>query len=328
MVIVCKQEASAGSDVTLTIEDASLENAKNVSAHGLPGTTTSTAAKFKRSMRGASGKANVDDMPLEIAPLIYPALDDMMRHPEVARDETFKERLMRNKDFVGEYFDRRAQADFMGNNPDATLSKAAGDMPEFTSRFADPNHACNNGNLITLVTGGKYVVQGRGLGMRGGRGGGRGGLGGGRGARLGMREDSATDGGRGRGGLLFRGGRGPVAGLIHRARSSGSKEESKVQEQNADHGHDGRGGLLGAGNSQYREVGEDGRLLPRQKEADAPVRGPIGMVMKGAKKVFKPDVMYLTIVNLPTDDEIEQAREALGMDKKGWQDLIENLKRR
>jgi hypothetical protein len=77
-----------------------------------------------------------------------------------------------------------------------------------------------------------------------------------------------------------------------------------------------------------RKVGEDGKLLPREKQPEQQARGPIGYAMKGVKKVMKPDVMYLTIVNLPTPQEMEQAREALGMDRRGWQEMIEGLRRR
>ncbi|KAJ4301400.1 hypothetical protein N0V90_003492 [Kalmusia sp. IMI 367209] len=318
MVIVCKQEASANNDIQLSVETMNLENAKNVSKWGLPDSDTASKSKFSRPIRIASGKANVDDMPLEIAPLIYPGLDDMVRRPDLNRNESFKERIMRNKDFVADYFDRRAQADFKGNNPDAALTKASSDMPEFKTRFADPNHACNNGHLVSLVTGGKFVAQGRGLGLRdrsGGFGGGRQG-----GGLLGGRQGLL--GGRAREGLLA-GRRGLRGGYYEDddyedsgRRSPGGRLGSLLQDRRVNRG------------PQLREVGEDGKLKPREKQAATQPRGPIGFALKSVKKVLKSDVMYLTIVNLPTEEEMEQARMALGMDKKGWQEIIEGMRRR
>ncbi|KAJ4351746.1 uncharacterized protein N0V89_007089 [Didymosphaeria variabile] len=340
MVIICKQDASVTGGIQLSMETVNLENAKNVSKWGMPGDgqkPTSKSAKFTHPIRLASGKANVDEMPLEIAPLIYPGLDDMIQRPELKRDESFKERMMRNKGFVADYFDRRAQADFSGNNPDAALTKAHGDAPEFKTRFADPNNACNNGHLVSLVTGGKVVVQGRGL--------------------LGIRVGGGGSSGRQRGGLLssaLSAARGPQeSGIV------GGRSRSE----------DSRGGLLGAGESlvangqhgsspgydydgayeysrrgprlqdrlgqrrqargpQYRDVGEDGKLLPKVKQPAQRPRGPIGYAIKGVKKALKADVLYLTIVNLPTEEEMEMAREALGMDKKSWQEIILGMRRR
>lgn len=348
MVIVCKQDASALDGIQLSVDTVNLENAKNISKYATPDSEGQlpppTSNKFKRSIRMASGKSNVDEMPLEIAPLIYPGLDDMMRRPEIPRDESFKERLMRNKDFVADYFDRRAQADFAGNNPNAALTKASGDMPEFKTRFGDPNAACNNGHLVSLVTGGKVVMQDRGSlasgnGGRLGNGQQRGGLHGG--ALGNRRQESGVVGARGGrdlgglGGLLGARGRsddGSRSGLLGArggllaARQRGS---SPGYGQEEDHAYDGRrGGLRQGRGSQTREVGPDGKLLPRQKQPEMQPRGPIGFAMKGVKKVMNPDVMYLTIVNLPTEEEMELAKEALGVDKKGWQEIIEGLRRR
>jgi hypothetical protein len=335
MVILCKQDASVTGGLQLSVDTVNLENAKAMSKYGLPGSDDlpppSTSAKFTRSIRSASGKANVDEMPLEIAPLIYPALDDMVQRPELQRDESFKQRMMRNKDFVSDYFDRRAKADFAGNNPNAALTKASGDMPEFKSRFADPNNACNNGHIVSLITGGKVVVESSGL--LGGRG--RGGFGGGRqrggllgnALRGGQQASSYVDE-RSRGFDRGRfGAQGGLLGARQGGRSLGFGYEDGDRTQSR-----GRGGLLQnrrqAAESQLRKVGEDGKLLPREKQPEQQARGPIGYAMKGVKKVMKPDVMYLTIVNLPTPQEMEQAREALGMDRRGWQEMIEGLRRR
>jgi len=286
MVIICKDVASPNGDVEVSMETVNIENAKNISKWGLPkpdagdnGAQQSISRKTKalRSIRMASGRANVNDVPLQIAPLVYPGLDSMASHPDVRRDENFKERLLRNKEFVADYFDRRARADFAGNNPSAALTKASSAPQEFSNRFADPNHPCNNGHLISLVTGGKIVAQP--LGAR----------------RRARRARSSQDG-HGESGLL-----GVINERARRSRSRGSK---------------------------LREVGEDGKLLPKEKREERRPRGPVGFVLKGVKKVLKPDVLYLTIVNLPTEEEMAEAQAMLDVDKKGWQEIIEGMRRR
>ena len=350
MVIVCKQDASALDGIQLSIDTVNLENAKNISKYAVPESNGQlpppSSNTFKRSIRMASGKSNVDEMPLEIAPLIYPDLDDMIRRPELPRDESFKQRIMRNKDFVADYFDRRAQADFAGNNPNAALTKASGDMPEFKTRFGDPNAACNNGHLISLVTGGKVIVQDR--ESLASRGGGRLGSGQQRGGLLGSslgggRQEFGTvdtRGGRGVGGLgglldarsrSHDGSRGGLLGArsgLLAARQGRGFPGRSYEEDDAYDGRRGSHGHRQGRESQTREVGPDGKLLPRQKQPETQPRGPIQFAMKGVKKVMKPDVMYLTIVNLPTEEEMELAKAVLGMDKKGWQEIIEGLRQR
>lgn len=61
-------------------------------------------------------------------------------------------KLKKKGEFVGNYWDKRAQAKYAAKNPDSML--AVGPKPEFTSRYADPNHPASSGNLISLVTGG------------------------------------------------------------------------------------------------------------------------------------------------------------------------------
>jgi hypothetical protein len=35
-----------------------------------------------------------------------------------------------------------------------------------------------------------------------------------------------------------------------------------------------------------------------------------------------PNVLYLTIVNLPTDEQLAEAKMALQLDQKGWKDML------
>jgi hypothetical protein len=241
MVLLCKDTPSKTGEVEFGMESVNMETAKQISKWGLPqeddASEQSAKLKLLRPIRLASGRTNADAMPLEIAPLVYPGLEDMLQRPQIKRDESFKDRLMRNKDFVADYFDRRARADYAGNNPDSALTKVAGDTPEFRNRFADPNHPCNNGHLISLVTGGKVVAQPRGR------------------------------------------------------------------------------------RSALREVGEDGKLKPKVKR-EHQIRGPISLVTHPIRKVMTPNILYLTIVNLPSEEEMAEAKKALGIDQKGLKDML------
>lgn len=237
MVLVCKDTASKPGEIELGEEDVNMDTAKHVSKWGLPQvegrepSDLSTTTKMQRKIRVTSGHTNADAMLLEIAPLIYPGLEDLLERPEVERDESFKARLMRNKDFVTEYFDRRAQAEYAGNNPGSALSKATGSTHEFSNRYADPNHACNNGHLFSLVTGGQVVAQPR------------------------------------------------------------------------------------RRNRRLRQVGEDGKLMPKVKE-DQKIRGPVSLITYPVKKVLQPNVLYLTIVDLPSEQEMAEAKAILESEKE------------
>lgn len=220
--------------VEFGIEAVNMDTAKHISKWGIlkeneeKDADQSTKNKLLRPIRLASGRTNADTMPIQIAPLIYPGLEDMIERPQIKRDEGFRDKMLRNKEFV---------ADYAGNNPDSTLTKASADVPEFRNRFADPNHPCNNGHLFSLVTGGKYVAQPRGR------------------------------------------------------------------------------------RSRLRDVGEDGKLKPKAKR-EIKIRRPISLVTYPVKNIMTPNVLYLTIVNLPTEEELAEARMALGIDQKGLKDLI------
>jgi hypothetical protein len=242
MVLLNKDTPVKPNEVEFGMQEVDLETAKQISKWGLPKKdgddelNVSKKTKILRPIRLASGKTDANTTPLMIAPLIYPGLEDMMERPQVKRDESFKERLLRNREFVADYFDRRARAEYAGNNPDSALTKASAVMPEFHSRFADPTHPCNNGHLFSLITGGKYVAQPRGR------------------------------------------------------------------------------------RSRLREVGEDGKLKPRMKQGRK-IRGPISLIGHGVRKVVTPNILYLTIVNLPSEEELAEARSALGIDEKVMEEM-------
>jgi hypothetical protein len=247
MVLINKPQGPGSAETpAFGVETVNLQTAKNISKWGLPKQNNqddesdlSKSTQIFRPIRLASGKTKEAMMPLEVAPLIYPGLDDVLERPAVVRDESFKQRLQRNKQFVESYFDKRAQAKYAGNNPDAALAKAASsNTPEFRSRFADPNHPSNNGKLVSLVTGGSVVLR---------PGGGRNG----------------------------------------------------------------------------RAVGADGKLLPQPRHK---IRGPISLIGHGVRKVLADSILYLTVVNMPSPEELEEAKRLLEMDKKGFGEMLKELR--
>jgi hypothetical protein len=232
MVLMCKDVPSKSGEVEFGMEAVHMETAKQVAKWGVSTEEDelvdhSTRIKLTRPIRLVSGKTTAETMPLQIAPLIYPGLEDLVERPQIPRDETFKQRLMRNKGFVADYFDRRARAEYAGNNPGTVLTQTSGEMPEFRNRFADPNHPCNNGHLFSLVTGGKYVAQ-----------------------------------------------------------------------------------PLGKRRGKLRQRGEDGKLLPKVKEAPR-IRGPVTLVTYPIRKIMTPNILYLTVVRMPTEEEMSTARAEL-----------------
>lgn len=92
----------------------------------------------------ASGKTREIEIP-ESAPLIFPELDAL---PEGEKENSFK----RSGSRLGDYFDRRAQAQFEKAHPESKLN--VHQERHFASRFSDPNHPANSGSLIALVSGG------------------------------------------------------------------------------------------------------------------------------------------------------------------------------
>lgn len=62
-----------------------------------------------------------------------------------------------------------------------------------------------------------------------------------------------------------------------------------------------------------------GKYVPRSRIR---ARGPIGRIKKatgtekGIKKVLKQSVLYLMLVNMPTEEEMEEARREVEMEKE------------
>ena len=112
-------------------------------------------AKAKHNLQWASGTSHGGmEMP-ECAPLIFPALDDAVDAGSASQDPSGKKpsKFKSASKFVAEYSDRRAQAKFQGETPEASLNVPMD--KQFASRYSDPNHPASSGSLISLLTGGK-----------------------------------------------------------------------------------------------------------------------------------------------------------------------------
>ncbi|RDW71512.1 hypothetical protein BP6252_08075 [Coleophoma cylindrospora] len=110
-------------------------------------------------LKVSSGKTYGElEMP-EAAPLIFPDLD------RIAADNSAEgikkqNKLKSTQDFVADYFDKRARAQYAQENPQASLAvNNAGSS--FTSRYADPNHPASSGSLVALITGGAVNPRAR-----------------------------------------------------------------------------------------------------------------------------------------------------------------------
>ncbi|KAG9693468.1 hypothetical protein KCU95_g6331, partial [Aureobasidium melanogenum] len=220
------------------------------------------------SLRKSNGKTYGEFQWPETAPLIYPGLDALASTTGQGASST-KKSLQKKRQFVEDYMDRRAQAKFAKDNPDSAL--AAGPKPEFASRFADPSHPANNGSLVALLSGG--AIQ--------------------------MPERNNMLGGRG----------GPLDGLgsLHGAPFDHNAISGRVMSSRGPLGR-GLGGLFEVAqphtrpsNSSRGMQQSSGALRGGRSGSSA---GPLGLV----QKVMKKDVLYLLIVDMPSDDELAAAQ--------------------
>lgn len=91
------------------------------------------------------------------APLVFPVLDSLV-NCDTPEAKGFKQSFKSAQGLIAEYMDRRAQAEHIGAHPDSQLGV---NKPVFTSRYSDPNHASNNGDLLSLVSGGRISMPQR-----------------------------------------------------------------------------------------------------------------------------------------------------------------------
>ncbi|CZR64616.1 uncharacterized protein PAC_14514 [Phialocephala subalpina] len=342
--------------LTWNPQSADAQNTVNLTSAVATSSPSSLSAtqKFRHKFQSSSGNGFEFG---ETAPLIFPALEHAAAQ-DGEEGAKMRDKLKKKGEFVGDYWDKRAQAKYAAKNPDSML--AVGPKPEFTSRYADPNHPASSGNLISLVTGGhinppsrRDMMMQRGQGGFGGFGGG---FGGGRMDAISARREMM---GGGLGGLL--GGRSGMMGRDPYQQQMGTGGRLSPRGRMGEYNdydyqqHAGRGQAT-RGNSPRRSVDErehqsddrgrmanspelrksmDERGRPeyldpnynahggRQSNSPAPhapyegMQGggllglPAGpdLLKKGVKKVFGKNVLYLMIVNMPSDEEMAVANQ-------------------
>ncbi|OCK86330.1 hypothetical protein K432DRAFT_421081 [Lepidopterella palustris CBS 459.81] len=291
-------------------------------------------SKIKNTMQGlrvASGKTYGEiEMP-EAAPLVFPALDQVLdADPDGKKPNAFK----RGGEFVANYGDRRAQAKYNYENPDSKLTMQP--PPKFASRYADPNHPANSGSLVALISGGHIQGPHSQRQQGGGRrnGGGPLGLVGsivgavanrGGGDQHGNQYDAQQGRGQygGQQGGQYGGQHGGQHGGQYGGQQDGqygyqSAEQEKYEQQQAEMYNQrggmgmgrgfGRGRGIGGGRGGSRPgLGGQGGLLGTGVGKEYTGLGPIGVV----KRIMRQDVLYLMVVNMPTDEEIAESKERL-----------------
>ena len=136
---------SAPTDITQSI-------AKSADPEGL-------AHKFTNNLKFSGGKSHTEMEIPKAAPLVFPALDAAIDDPNPEAAAKKENAFKKSGKFIGEYMDRRAQAEYNADNPNSSL--AVPQDKQFASRYSDPNHPANSGSLVSLVTGGNIDPRAR-----------------------------------------------------------------------------------------------------------------------------------------------------------------------
>ncbi|KAK7518772.1 uncharacterized protein IWZ02DRAFT_489591 [Phyllosticta citriasiana] len=226
---------------------------------------------FGRNFRSTSGKTYGEAELPEAAELVFPALDDAAADGQTKEKQDVKEKMRRGSKFVQEYYDRRAQAVFLQENPDSTLLPKD---PQFASALSDPTHPAYQGGLVTLLSGGR--IQHRGLIRRG-------------------------------------------VDLYNKSRARSAAENANANgEAPPSPAPPGKASTTGPAPrpaANGRPVGRSRAASGSRARRPPPRRvGLIGSV----KKALRQDVMYLMIVNMPSQEEMAKAQTEL--DKMGQKD--------
>ncbi|KAI8160180.1 hypothetical protein K4K49_000387 [Colletotrichum sp. SAR 10_70] len=93
----------------------------------------------------------------EPAPLLFPAASELVLAQ--GRDgQKKKNGLDRAEIWLDDYMDKRAQIEWINENPELSAAKAL-PKAEFKSRYADPTHPAASGDVVALVTGGRWQYK-------------------------------------------------------------------------------------------------------------------------------------------------------------------------
>ncbi|KAJ5924239.1 hypothetical protein N7466_008426 [Penicillium verhagenii] len=111
---------------------------------------------WKTRMKGyrlQSGETRGQMQLPESAPLIYPRIDRAAQR--VREGKEAKGAFASSRSWASEYIDRRRQIEFEADHKGSALAVTEENRKPYTSRYNDPNHPANSGNLISTLTGGK-----------------------------------------------------------------------------------------------------------------------------------------------------------------------------
>ncbi|KAJ5991737.1 hypothetical protein N7451_007461 [Penicillium sp. IBT 35674x] len=243
------------------------------------GGSSGTLGRLRHKFKSSDGKGYGNIFP-EVAPLVFPEIDQLVSDPNAEKKLS---KLKKKGQFVSSYMDKRAQAKFIAKNPDSHLIQ--GPKPTFTSRYADPNHPASSGDPIALITGGKYSME-----------------------KLQRLKADQSRAGRGYpcdyqndGSMRTHSASNPVPyapygrsiglrGVIAQARDLGSSQSSTRIYSGGDPNSGGRD--FPARGHQAGQRDNSGLLTP-------------------LAKLMKKKVLYLAIVNMPSEDEMNRAHEAV-----------------
>ncbi|KAI6870114.1 hypothetical protein KC338_g3177 [Hortaea werneckii] len=243
-----------------------------------------------KDIRLASGTTQGSIRMPEAAPLIFPDLDKALVEDGV--EETFKDKTADAKAFLVDYMDRRAHFRYANDDPMSKLVIPE-DQRAFKSKLADPNHPAFQGGIVTLLTGG--MLPGR--------------------ADRRIRRSKTK---------FERDERKVVRyeQRVARGRGLTRKQQRRfdaVTDERVRRGkfevHDGpsNGDVFSEGSRKTSGQDVNGSNLYRgtrgQRQGGG---GAIGAV----KRVMREDVLYLMIVNLPSEAELIEAREELDRQKR------------
>lgn len=96
----------------------------------------------------------------EPAPLVFPSAEDTAMALRTHSNGKTKNVADRAEIWLYDFMDRRAQAKWIEKNPTLPVANSL-PLPEFRSRYADPNHPAASGDIISFVTGGCWSTQGK-----------------------------------------------------------------------------------------------------------------------------------------------------------------------
>ncbi|KAK3630148.1 hypothetical protein LTR56_017041 [Elasticomyces elasticus] len=293
-----------------------------------------------KDFRLASGQTHGSTNLPNAAPLTFPDIDEAF-----ARDkETFKDKAKDTQSFLADYLDRRAQMRYARDDPDSRLALSETHWV-FKAELADPEHSLYQGGILHLASGGKLAPraakrddkmrdEGKGKQVSSGveqqptqcdlvtEG------------ISAMHHDSSREQSHNHSNLLWKKGIGglvvlPAAGRP-RARSSGAVH-GWVARVGTSASSIGSTVMTPRGRSRPplfhtstapAQAGEAGKFKPKEDEktdvacsamsamydkyGKRYARGTVGAV----KRLLREDVLYLMIVNRPSDAELAVARAA------------------